>query len=132
LPTGRIGFFIFKEKNMPTFVLTPTVLAAIAGAVLSLLFSYILKLNTWYAAKDEETKRAFMLLLLVVLSGGIFGLQCAGILEAGLSCDKQGIVQLVYILISAVVANQATYKITPQLATVKAAKANGQNNTPVQ
>lgn len=110
---------------MDSFTLTPAVLAAIAGAVLSLLFSYIPGLNTWYAKKQEEIKKLIMALLLLILAGSIFGLQCAGILEAGLSCDQQGAIQLVWIFISAIVANQSVYKLTPQLAKVKTAKFTG-------
>jgi hypothetical protein len=107
---------------MPAFTLTPAVLAAIAGAVLSLLFSYIPGLNTWYALKEEEIKKLIMALLLLILSASLFGLQCAGVLESGLSCDKQGVIQLVVIFLSAIVTNQSVYKITPQLAKVKDAK----------
>jgi hypothetical protein len=107
---------------MPAFTLTPAVLAAIAGAILSLLFSYVPGLNTWFASKDEEVKKLIMALLLLILAASLFGLQCAGVLEAGLACDKQGVVQLIWILLSAVVANQSVYKITPQLESVKDAK----------
>lgn len=107
---------------MPAFTLTPAILAAIVGAILSLAFSYIPKLNVWFASKEEEVKRLIMAALLIVLAGVIFGLQCAGVLEAGLACDKQGVVQLIWILLSAVVANQSVYKITPQLESVKDAK----------
>jgi hypothetical protein len=116
------GAFSFKEDQMDSFTLTPAILAALAGAFLSLLFSYIPGLNTWYAGKGEEVKKLIMALLLLILAGSIFGLQCAGILEAGLTCDQQGAVQLAWIFLAAIMANQSVFKLTPQLAKVKKAK----------
>ena len=107
---------------MPAFTLTPAVLAAIAGMVLSLFFSYIPYLNIWYAKQVEEIKKSIMLALLLLVAVVVFVLQCYGILDASLTCDKQGAIQLVWIFLSAVMANQSTFKITPQLARVKLAK----------
>jgi hypothetical protein len=110
---------------MDSFTLTPAILAALAGAVLSLLFSYIPGLNTWFAGKGEEVKKLIMALLLLIMAGSIFGLQCAGVLEAGLTCDQQGVVQLAWIFLAAIMANQSVFKLTPQLAKVKKAKFTG-------
>jgi uncharacterized protein YacL len=107
---------------MPSFELTPEVLSMIAGVILSLAFSYIPKMNTWFAALPPEIKRLIMLALLFVTSGVIFGLGCAGIVQAGLTCDKQGVVQLVWCFVLAVIANQGVYSITPQPAAVKQAR----------
>jgi hypothetical protein len=108
---------------MNGFTLTPAILAALAGAVLSLLFSYIPGLNTWYAGKGEEVKKLIMALLLLMLAGSLFGLQCGGVLEAGLTCDKQGVIQLAWIFLAAIMANQSVFKLTPQLEAVKKVKA---------
>jgi membrane protein YdbS with pleckstrin-like domain len=91
--------------------------------VLSLFFSYIPGLNTWFAKQVEEIKKSIMLILLLIVAVAVFVLQCFSILDASLTCDKQGAVQLTWIFLSAVIANQSTYKITPQLKAVKAAKA---------
>ena len=108
---------------MTDFQLTPAVLAAIAGAVLSLAFSYIPGLNTTFADLKAETKKLIMAGILLVVSAAIFGLGCAGIVQSGITCDQQGIVQLVWIFISAVMANQSTFMLTPQTDAVKEVKA---------
>jgi hypothetical protein len=116
------GAFSFKEDQMASFTLTSVILAALAGAVLSLLFSYIPGLNTWYAGKGEEVKKLIMLALLFLVAIVLFVLQCYSILDAGLTCDQQGVIQLAWIFISAIVTNQSVFKISPQLAKVKKAK----------
>ncbi|NMC12674.1 MAG: hypothetical protein GYA34_07295 [Chloroflexi bacterium] len=97
-------------------------LAAIAGALLSLLFSYVPGLSDWYASlgaaqNDQGTrKRLVMLGLLALVAAGSFGLSCAGWgtgygLE--LSCDQQGVMGLLQALLLAAMANQATHRLTP-------------------
>lgn len=88
-------------------------IVAIAGVVLSLLFSYIPGLRVWFAGLVSETKQLIMLGILVLVSGGIFALGCFDILQTGIACNKDGVISLVFMLISGVVANQATYLITP-------------------
>lgn len=106
---------------MEPFALTPAILAAITGAVLSLAFSYIPGLNVHFAALTAEVKRLVMAALLLVISAAIYALGCAGIVQAGITCDEQGIVQLAWIFISAVMANQSTYNLTPRTEAVKQA-----------
>lgn len=89
------------------------VIVAISGAILSLLFSYIPGLRVWYASLISEKKQLIMLGLLVLVTGGIFALGCFDILKTGIECSKQGVVDLVLMLIAGVVANQATYLISP-------------------
>ena len=107
---------------MNGFVLTPEVLAGFAGVVLSLFFSYIPGLSVKFAALLPEVKRAIMAGLLLIVSAGIWGLGCAGIVDAGLICDKSGLVQLAWIFVTSIIANQGTYSITPQTNAVKAVK----------
>lgn len=105
------------------FQFTSESLALIVGTVVSLVFSYFPGLNTWYAAKEEPVKKLIMIGLMVVVSGAIFGLGCANILNMdGFICAKDSVLQFVSILIASVIANQGTYKISPQLDKVKAAK----------
>ena len=98
-------------------------LAMYASVVLSLLFSYVPGLNTWYQTLDATKKSLIMLGLLVVVAGGSMGLACTGWgadFGLSLSCDRVGFAGLFQALLLAVIANQATYKLSPQVDTRKA------------
>jgi len=96
--------------------MTPESLSAIAGMVLSLLFSYVPGLNDWYAAKDPTIKRLLMAGLLLLVAAGALGLSCANVITS-IECSQNGLLNLVTTFISALVANQATYQISPQKKT---------------
>jgi hypothetical protein len=98
-------------------------LASIAGITLSLLFSYIPGLSTWYATLTGQYKSLLMAGLLLVTAAAIFGLSCANV-AAYVTCDQAGAISLVKIFIAALIANQATYAISPQTEGVKAIKAD--------
>lgn len=102
--------------------ITPEMLAAIAGAVLSLLFSYIPGLAPRFAALAPEVKRLIMAGMLLVISAVLYFLHCNSIIWIGLTCDRAGIIQLATIFISAIVANQGIFALTPQTQAVKAAR----------
>lgn len=108
---------------IPAFTVTPEILSAIAGVGLSLIFSYVPKLNTTFANLSGEIKRLIMALLLLISAAAIYGLGCAGILQNGLSCDRSGITQLAWNFILAIMANQSTFTLSPQTTAVKALKA---------
>lgn len=95
-------------------------LSSIAGVILSLAFSYIPGLRPWYDGQTSETKRLVMAGLLLVVAVAAYGLSCldSGVIS-GVSCDNQGISGLVTAFISAMVANQATYMISPKMAEPK-------------
>ncbi len=88
-------------------------LAGAAGALLSVVFSYLPGLSTWYAALPSGTKRLVMLLALLVVSAALFVLSCSGI-ESPLSvvCSKAGAVQLALTFAFAAYANQTAYPLT--------------------
>ena len=88
-------------------------LAAIAGVILSLLFSYVPGLSDWYGALDPTKKRLVMAVLLLAVAAGVFGASC-GKLVAGVTCDKAGALALISAFITALVANQAAYQISPR------------------
>lgn len=99
--------------------ISSAVLASITAIVLSLLFSYIPGLRTWYAGKSDEFKKLFMLGLLAVVSGSIFALGCFNLLAVDLTCDKDGAIKLVTMFVLALTANQATFMITPTATDVR-------------
>jgi hypothetical protein len=94
-------------------------LAAIAGLILSLLFSYVPGLSDWYGALEPTRKRLVMAGLLLAVAGGTFGLSCAGVVDA-VACTQKGALALVSAFIAALVANQATYQLSPRKLVVAA------------
>lgn len=108
---------------VPSISFTPDFLAMIAGVILSLSFSYVPKLNTWYAAKATEIKQLIMLGLMLIATIAIFALGCGEIIPIkNFVCDQPTAVYFIYTFILALVANQGTYKITPQTLAVRQAK----------
>ena len=85
-----------------------------AGSLLSLLFAYVPKLNSWYEQKDSQTKQLVMLVCLVVVAAGMAGASCAGInLSVSLPvCDQGGLTALVEAFVLATLGNVATYAST--------------------
>lgn len=112
-----------QAASPPTFDLTSDLLALIAGAVLSLGFSYIPGLRTRYAKLDDTTKRGYMAILLLIVAAGLFGLQCTNILFIGIACTHAGAQSIVWIFILALVGNQSAFSISPRTADVQKAKA---------
>ena len=93
------------------FAATPEVIASLAGALLSLVFSYVPGLSGRFAALQPEHKRLIMAGLMVVVAAGAFGLACFGLLS-GLVCDRPGVIQLGWVLVMAITANQAMFQIS--------------------
>jgi len=97
--------------------MTAEQLALYAGVVLSLAFSYVPKLSDWFAKLEATTKRLAMAGLLLVVAGAVVGLACSGFgadLGLTVSCDRAGIVGVINAFILALIANQATYALSPQ------------------
>ncbi len=97
--------------------MTAETLTAIAGAILSLAFSYLPGLSRWYEALDGTAKRLLMLTLLTLTAGGMYALACtpyAGLLQIPVACDAGGALSLLRLLLGALVANQAVYSLTPR------------------
>ena len=102
--------------------MSPETLTLIAGAALSLLFSYVPGLNVKFAALSGDVKRLIMAGVLLVVSAAIFGLSCAGYgAEIGvtLDCSKEGVIGLVKVFILALIANQGAYALTVKTEAVK-------------
>jgi hypothetical protein len=93
-------------------------LSAAGGILLSLLFSYIPGLSDWYAAQTGTTKRLVMLATLLVLAASSLYLACLGYRQLGgvnlPECSPDGLAALAQAFVTALVANQATYLISPQ------------------
>ena len=101
---------------------------AIAGVLLSLLFSYIPGASEWYEKlgydaagnyDDGVQKRLVMLGFLVLVAAAGFGMACAGFaadFKLGLTCDRVGATGLVWALVEAIMFNQGTHTLTKKNA----------------
>ena len=77
--------------------MSPETLTLISGAALSLFFSYVPGLNVKFAALSSDVKRLIMAGVLLVVSGAIFGISCAGYgsqIGIVLDCSKDGAIEL--------------------------------------
>jgi len=95
--------------------MTEIQLSTIVGILLSLIFSYVPGLSTWYDARPTDIKRMIMGGLLIVTTVAIFGLTCTGMgPDLGLTavCSKSGALDLLSLLVAALVANQSAFLVT--------------------
>lgn len=98
--------------------MTAESLALVSGVILSLLFSYIPGLNSKYKSLDGVYKRLVMLGLLLLVSGVIYGIACLGwaaSIGIAVTCDQAGVIELGKGFVLAMIANQTTYSISPQV-----------------
>jgi hypothetical protein len=99
----------------PSIPLTPELLSAIAGILLSLLASYLPGFSAWFDRLDGIYKRLVMLGLLAAAALAIVGLSCAGLGEAfglPLACARNSGFLMVQAFLLALIANQSAYLIT--------------------
>ena len=84
----------------------------LVGVVVSLVFSYVPGLKTWYEAQSGY-KSLIMLGVLVLVSAAYFGLGCTN-WDIGIivTCDKEGLMALLFAFVKIVLANQSTYLLT--------------------
>jgi hypothetical protein len=102
-------------ETLPTPSLTPELLSAIAGILLSLLASYCPGFSTWFERLEATRKRLVMLAALAAASAAIVALACSGLAEQlGLqaTCDVNGAVRALQAFILALAANQSAYLIS--------------------
>ena len=100
--------------------MTSDLLSSVAGVVLSLLFSYLPGLSGWYGGLGGDKKRLIMLGMLALVAGGMYALDCGGLLVklapdvAGMCSAADGWVQVVRAFVLAMIANQAAFTISPK------------------
>lgn len=98
-------------------------LVATFGVVLSLFFSYVPGVNTWFAAKSKEFKQLFMALGILVIVCVVFALTCYNLITSNLTCSLNGAANALMMYIFTLAANQGVYNVSPQTSAVKAAKS---------
>ncbi len=109
--------------------LTAVELTALAAAILSLAFSYIPRLNTWYAVLEENQKKLIQIGLLVLAALLVFIAGCVPPIVAQygdrlgfVACSAAGAWQLLFLVVEAVAVNQGIYLISPVSPAVRVAK----------
>ena len=102
-------------------VLSAEFLIMIAASFLSLLFSYVPGLNTWYAKVEEPYKRLIMAALLLFISVAMYAMACWSIIS-GIECSQAGFLQVAEYFVLALIANQSTFTISPPTSEVQLAK----------
>jgi hypothetical protein len=95
-----------------TVAMTPELLIGFASVILAVLFDWLPGLKSWYDKYSDGAKRGLMAGLLVLVTGGAFGLGCAGWIQAGWACSGVGIQGAVYLLVIAVAINQGIHSLT--------------------
>ena len=97
--------------------MTVEVLLAGGSALLSLAFNLIPKAGGWFDGLPTLVKRLVMAGFVAVWTGAIYGLACAGLLDAlnwSVTCDAAGFSKLLGLFFAAVGINQATFWLTPK------------------
>lgn len=92
-------------------------LAMLAGFLLSLVFSYVPRARSWFDGLAGEFKRLVMLALLLLVAIVCVALACAGLaadFQLAVTCDRPGIVQVVWAFFLAAAANQTTFMLSPK------------------
>jgi len=89
---------------------TPEILIALLGAILSLVFGYFPWVKQWFEALDPVYKPLLNAGLLLILVYALYGLSCAGLL-AYFPCTGQGALDALVVWFYAIVANQTTYAV---------------------
>ena len=85
------------------------------GILLSVGFTFVPALATWYYGIDTKLRGLVMVGFSVAIVGIIFGLSCSGMF-GWVACTKAGIVDLFKGLLILLGTNQITYNMTPTSA----------------
>lgn len=93
-------------------------IALVAGAVVSLIFSYFPVLRVKFAGLTQEAKSGIMLGLNVLIVVALCLLDAFDIFDFGLTFDKAGIANIVLTFFAAMIANQSAYVLSPQTGDV--------------
>ena len=104
-----------------TIEYAPELIGAVVGVVLSLAASYVPRFREAWAQLAPDTKRGYMAVMIAAFGVLIYVLACSG---SGfwVACPAGGAWRLLSIIVSALIANQAIYPITPQTTDVKTVK----------
>ena len=97
-------------------------LIILGSVVLSLLFEYVPGLEKLYGSKEPQWKALSMLLILFILTAGVYLLSCYGPLDYYV-CGWNGIWEALTVLAIAIGANQGTHMMLKKRKAVDAPEA---------
>ena len=90
-------------------------IALLTGSILSLAFSFLPGLKTWYNGFDPKKKQIIMIAVLAIVSVLVGALNCANVAVDFLpvfGCDAAGIGKLVEVFILAATGSVTTHQST--------------------
>lgn len=96
--------------------MTPEVLAATAGIVISIGFEYIPGVHDWYNGLSNTYQRLLMLGVMFAIVAVMFGLGCANLIKTW-ECTTPGALEALKCFGIAMIANQSTYTVLPKMET---------------
>lgn len=109
------------EKN----ILDPTVMLNVVGVIISLLTSYLPGFREWYAALKPVEKGLGQVIAITIVVVAVGIVSWTGFVKV-VSPGNDGLTTLVLGWIYAVIANQVTYQLSPQIEQVKEIKSDQQ------
>jgi len=92
--------------------MTAQLISGLAGSALSLIFSYVPGAADWFDTLTPTQRRLFMAGLMLLVAAAALVYQC----QAGQACLVASWQDYLTSLFAALVANQATYAVSPQPA----------------
>lgn len=93
--------------------LTPAIVLAIAGGLLSIAMEYLPWVAKGYNALEDDYQRLVMLGLIAVVAFGAYGLSCAGVI-AVLECTLSGFWEAVGLFVATLIGNQSIHRVLPK------------------
>lgn len=104
--------------------MTPDLLSALAGILLSLGLSYLPGVRERYEALTPDLKRAWAALGIVGIGAGVAALSCAQLAD-WIICDRPGLMGLASNIVWALIANQSVFLLSPKRSALIASRENG-------
>lgn len=104
---------------------SPDLLMVVFGALLAVLFDWAPGLQPWYDSLSELKKKQVMGVALLAIAGVFYGGSCYGLFSTALTCDKQGIADLVQMVFFITVSNQGIHALTKPTTAYKAKQLRG-------
>jgi hypothetical protein len=98
-------------------------ISGIAGVILSIALMYIPGLNVKWDELLPDRKRMYVGLLLLLSTAGVIGVSCTNLIVV-VTCDKVGILDVLFALVMALTANQSMHRLLPMPKAVKLAREN--------